>query len=265
MIKKFASAYSGQEGVKKMVNPNLVPKKTVRNDGVTTTVHVNPDKNGGVTNAERKNLLRSPAVPPNPADLEAPTDNPHALRLPADLNFGEKDTTPLAAEYVDEYLQGGEYSSEPICARSDYASIGEEGIAYGVTIRDDYIGQVFAGPKLPDETDEEYSERCMTLAHTNLAFEFLAAQFGADAVEGGDDYTNIEFFVEYPTGDPEAVSLGYMGHLAETETKLLEVQNAYSYGTKLQSMVAKEFGYEWRLTDDANRQVGDGYWAKKEY
>ena len=249
-----------------MARDHLIRVPKVDRNGKQTTVLVNPDKDkkGGASDG-RNAALRSASVPSSAGEFEAPAvNNITVYRLKPEDNHGMIDDSPLASEYVDEYLQGGDYSSEPIYARSDYANVGESGIAYGVTIRDDYIGQVFAGRKRDGETDEEYSERCQNEANIRNALEVIAKHYGAEAVEGGDEYTNIEFFVEYPGEDPSTVSLAVMGNMVEDKTRLLAVRNAYDYGSELQNIVAKEFGYEWRLTDDANRQAGDGYWVKKE-
>jgi hypothetical protein len=240
------------------MNGNLVPKHGVDVNGHSYTRMVNPDKSSEI-NAAR---VSSAAAPP-PVATAAPKLGA-TVRL--DDYFGTPDTSPSAIEYMDEYLQGGDHSNDPVYARADYAEVGEEGITFGVELNDDHMGEVFAGRKLRRESSDDYRQRCLEAAAENFDViqKVLKDKYSADINADSEETTRVEFFVPYPEGSDGDVSMAYMGEKAESDTKLLDLNNDYSYGTDIQNAIAAEAGYVWKLTDDADRRVGDGYWIKED-
>ena len=213
-----------------------VPEKRVDRNGHLVTRHVNPDK-GESKSAER---VANVGVPSAPVD----------------------DDSPLASDYVGERLEGGDHSSDPIYARADYAEVREDGVVFGVVIDDLYFGEVFAGKREAEESQEDYEDR----ARENFAvnWEYLIQpildEYGATAVESGDTATAFEFFVPYPNGTINGVTLEEMGDLVESDTTLLNLNNEFSDGN-LQNFLADAHGYHWEMDSS---QPNDGYWAEEE-
>lgn len=52
-----------------------------------------------------------------------------------------------------------------------------------------------------------------------------------------------------------------LGRMDQT-TELLAEARVWDYGTQMQSKLAARLGYTYKMTTDANRQVGDGRWVK---
>lgn len=223
---------------------STVPTPRVDKNGNTVTRHMNPDK------GESKGGERVAGVTTPPVSRAAPD------------SFSGEDDSPLASEYVGEFLDGGQYSSDPVYARADYAEVREDGIVYGVVIDDSYFGDIFAGAKKDDEDSEDYQDRSRENFAVNWEYliQPVLDKYGATATENSETGTGIEFFVPYPNGSADSASLEFMGDLVESKTKLLDLNNDFNDGT-LQNFLAHHFDYQW-VVDES--QPGEGYWAEEE-
>ena len=233
-----------------------------------TPTHI-VDKNGKHTpvrkkiNVDAPDLRELPTVTsPSPSATGFVRMNADYVRIPE--GFAPDDAN-VAYNFIGERLDGGDYGTDPIGARADYAEVTEEGIAYGMNINDEHLGEVFAGRKRNGESDDEYTHRKIEAAadNTGVIREYLEETYGADVGEGnGEDSSTIEFYVEYEDSNPRMSSLEWMGERAERETKLLQFSNDYLYGNNIQRGLAEKAGYHFELTDAPDRQFGDGFWVK---
>ncbi|WIB65705.1 hypothetical protein [Curtobacterium sp. MCBD17_040] len=176
-----------------------------------------------------------------------------------------------AASLMDTRLDGGDYGTDPINARADYAEVGEDGIAYGYRVGPDLIGSIVAGDRRDDEDDLDYAERVdKALDDAGITFgdveEYFRTRYGADASWDGDyGHLAVEFYVEYGPEGATGTSVEQMGDRVESETKLLAARNDYEYGGAMQSHLAEHLGYRservsetdfhagviWKLDEDA--------------
>ncbi len=139
--------------------------------------------------------------------------------------------------------------SDGINARAEYAEVGEEGIAYGITVGPELIGSIVAGDRHVGEDDMDYSERVdKALDDANITadhlFGYFKQRYGADARwEGDRGDVAVEFYVEYGEEGAAGTSIEAMGDRVENETKLLAARNDYDYGAAMQSHLADHLGY----------------------
>ena len=154
-------------------------------------------------------------------------------------------------------MSGGEYGTDPINARCDWAEVSEEGVAYGYDLPVSLVGEIVVGPPLEGETDSDYSERVIAAADYAKVEEFLAAKYGADVVDNGDNGDlSLEFYVPFGKEGLTGTSIQSMGDRAENETKLLTARNDWEYSGAMQDGLAAHLGYESSSVSD------DAGWAK---
>jgi len=63
------------------------------------------------------------------------------------------------------------------------------------------------------------------------------------------------------SGNALRMNAARLGRMDQT-TELLAEARVWDYGTQMQSKLAARLGYTYKMTTDANRQLGDGRWVK---
>jgi hypothetical protein len=224
-----------------MTKPNLVPKKIVRSDGVTTTVHVNPEKDNS------KAARRAAGVNPKPA---------------------QQPTEASASKYLNLYITNISYDKETavtdIHSDADYINVRDDGIAYGVVVDDAHLGVIFAGKREDGESDEDYEQRCREALgiNWNYLMQPIIEKYDCTLVENSDTHSGIEFFVPYE-GTIDGETLESSGARADTETNLKQFMEDYGTG-ELEKFLADHFGYLWVPTEPENPESKEGYWQEEE-
>ena len=185
-----------------------------------------------------------------------------AVRRSNSPHLSLTDDQHITSDSVDERLT--EHDNPSHYTRADYAEVSEDGIAYGYAVNPEHLGEVVVGPRLKDESADEYIDRIARACpeYWGELRTFVQEEYGAELVDDGGEMNVVEFYSIYEDGDASKSTLEYMGDRVERETKLLDFKNDWEYGTKMQSAWAKKLGYHFVLSTNADRQFGDGRWVK---